>query len=160
MRHEIALMADAVGRGLVAGLAGTVAMTLSSMVEMKLRGPSASTTPAQAICKSLGLETVSEQSQQRLNNLVHWGYGTAWGAVRGVLAAAGIGGLPATLMHFGLVWGAEQVMLPKTGVAPPIREWPPEEIAVDISHHLVYAAATGAVYDALFAEHRSITRAS
>ena len=65
--------------GLVAGLAGTAAMTLSSMVEMKLRGRSASKAPAQAICKSLGLETVSEEAQTRLNNLVHWGYGTAWG---------------------------------------------------------------------------------
>lgn len=67
MRQELALLADAVGRGLVAGLAGTAAMTLSSMVEMKLRGRSASKTPAQAICKTLGLETVDDRAQERLN---------------------------------------------------------------------------------------------
>ena len=157
MRQELALLADAVGRGLVAGLAGTAAMTLSSMVEMKLRGRSASKTPAQAICKTLGLETVDDRAQERLNNLVHWGYGTAWGALRGLIAAAGVTGLPATLIHFGLVWGAEQVMLPKTGVAPPVTEQPANEIAIDAWHHLVYAQATGALYDALFAERRTIT---
>jgi hypothetical protein len=39
-------IAEAVGKGLVAGLAGTTAMTLSSTLEMKLQGREASTTPA------------------------------------------------------------------------------------------------------------------
>ena len=150
----ITTLADAVGRGFVAGLLGTAAMTLSSTVEMQLRGRSASNTPAQAICKTLGLETTSEEAQERLTNLVHWGYGTAWGAVRGLIGAAGFSGLPATLTFFGLVWAAEQMMLPKTGVAPPVTEQPPEEIAIDAWHHLVYAQATGAAYTALFSPNR------
>lgn len=143
-------MADAVGRGLVAGFIGTAAMTLSSMVEMKLRGRTASKTPAQAICKTLGLETTSDEAQQRLNNLVHWGYGTTFGAARGLMGAAGLSGLPATLVFFGLVWGAEQMMLPKAEVAPPLTEQPPEEIGVDAWHHFVYAQVTGAFCDSLF----------
>ena len=146
----ITTLADAVGRGFVAGLLGTAAMTLSSTVEMKLRGRSGSKAPAQAICKTLGLETVSNEAQQRLNNLVHWGYGTTWGAVRGLLGAAGIGGLPATLIYFGLIWAAEQMMLPKVGVASPITEQRPEEIAIDAWHHFVYAQSAGAAHDALF----------
>ncbi|MGH7826247.1 MAG: hypothetical protein ACREQ7_13870 [Candidatus Binatia bacterium] len=143
-------LADGIGKGLVAGLAGTAAMTLSSMLEMKLRGRSASKTPAQAICKALGLETVSEESQARLNNLVHWGYGTAWGSVRGMLASAGIQGHPATLLHFGLIWAGEQIMLPRVGVIPPITEQSAEEIAIDAWHHFVYAQATAGSYDWLF----------
>lgn len=150
MRNGIALIADAIGKGLVAGLAGTAAMTLSSTVEMKLRGRSGSKAPAQAICKTLGLETTSEAAQARLNNMVHWGYGTVWGAVRGLIAAGGVTGVQATLMFFGLVWAAEQVMLPKVGVAPPVTEQPPEEIAIDAWHHLAYAQAAGTVYETLF----------
>ena len=39
-------IAEAVGKGLVAGLAGTAAMILSSTLEMKLQGREASTAPA------------------------------------------------------------------------------------------------------------------
>lgn len=155
MRHIIAHLADGIGKGFVAGLVGTAAMTLSSTVEMKLRGRSASKTPAQAICRSLGLETVSEDAQERLNNLVHWGYGAAWGAARGVVETAGIGGAPATALHFSLVWGAEQIVLPGTGVAPPLTKQPIKEIAIDAWHHWVYAQATGAAYEKLFSFDRS-----
>jgi hypothetical protein len=147
---RITSLADAVGRGFVAGLVGTAAMTGSSSVEMKLRGRTASKMPAEAICKTLGLETTSEEAQERLNNLVHWGYGTTWGAVRGLIGTAGFAGLPATLIFYGLVWAAEQIMLPKMGVAPPITESPSEEIAIDAWHHFVYAQAVSTAYDALF----------
>ncbi len=50
-------LADAVGRGFIAVLLGTAGMTLSSTMEMKLRGRSGSEAPAQAICKALGIET-------------------------------------------------------------------------------------------------------
>lgn len=125
-------------------------MTISSAIEMKLRGRTASKTPAQAICKSLGLETVNEEAQARLNNLVHWGYGTAWGAVRGILEASGLHGPSATVIHFVLISAAEQTLLPQTGVAPPMTEQPAEEIAIDVWHHLVYAEGTGAAYTTLF----------
>jgi hypothetical protein len=150
MQSIISRIADGTGKGLVAGLVGPAAMTISSTIEMKLRGRSASKTPAKAICKSLGFETVSEEAQERLNNLVHWGYGTTWGAVRGVLEAIGIHGGAATLVHFALIWAAEQIMLPKAGAAPPITEQPVEEITIDAWHHAVYAGGTGAAYSALF----------
>jgi hypothetical protein len=150
MENVITRFAEGIGKGLVAGLVGTAAMTLSSTIEMKVRGRSASKTPAKAICQTLGFETVSEEAQERLNDLVHWGYGTVWGGLRGILEAAGVHGVPATVIHFGLIWAAEQVLLPQTEVAPPIFEQPPEEIAIDAWHHLVYAGGTGAAYDALF----------
>ena len=151
MQNFIGQFAEGIGKGLVAGIAGTAAMTLSSTIDMKVRGRSASNTPAQAICKSLGLETVSEESQERLNNLVHWGYGTAWGAARGALESSGVHGAAATAIHFALIWGAEQVLLPRTGAVPPLTEQPTKEIAIDALHHWVYAQATGTAYDALFA---------
>lgn len=142
-------MAAAFGKGLFAGFAGTVAMTASSTLEMKLQGRGASSAPAQAAAKVLGVEPVDKEAEARFSNLVHWGYGTAWGGARGLLAAAGLSGTKATVAHLGMVWGTAQVMLPALDVAPPLTEWGAKEIAVDAMHHLVYAAATGAAYSLL-----------
>ncbi len=142
-------VAAAFGKGLFAGAAGTAAMTASSTLEMKLRGRGASSAPADAAAKVLGVEPVDEEAQARFSNLVHWGYGTAWGGVRGLITAAGLSGTTATALHLGMVWGSEQVMLPALEVAPPLTEWGAKEIAVDALHHLVYAAATGAAYSLL-----------
>ena len=89
-------IAAAFGKGIFAGVAGTAAMTLSSTIEMNVRGRPASSTPARAAAKVLGVEPVNEDSEGRFSNLVHWGYGTAWGGARGLLAAAGLSGPAAT----------------------------------------------------------------
>lgn len=132
--------------GLAAGLLGTLAMTVSSTTEMKLRNRQASNVPAEAGTKVLGLSGFeSERAEQRFGQLVHFGYGTAWGAVRGLTGTL----LPpaaADAAHFGSVWGAEHVLLPTLELAPPATQWGTEEIAVDAFHHLVYAVATGAAY--------------
>ena len=142
-------VAAAFGKGIFAGAAGTVAMTVSSTIEMKVRGRPASSAPARAAAKVLGVEPVDEEAEARFSNLVHWGYGTVWGGPRGLLAAAGLSGPAATAAHFGVVWGSEQVMLPALGVAPPFTEWGAKEVAIDALHHLVYAGATGVAYSLL-----------
>ena len=140
-------LAVAIGRGLAAGLAGTAAMTVSSTLEARLRGRAPSTAPARATAKVLGIASFdSELAQARFNDLSHWGYGTGWGAVRGLLSAAGLSGRRATLAHGAAVYGAAQVTLPALDVAPPAVFWPAEEIAIDAFHHAIYAAATGLAY--------------
>lgn len=139
-------LAAAVGKGLAAGLAGTAVMTVSSTLEAKVRGRQASTTPARAASKVFGVVPVDEQGERRFNNLVHWGYGTSWGAVRGVFAAVGLGGVPAALAHLAVVWGGEQVVLPATGAGSPATQWGSTEVAIDVWHHVVYAAATSIAY--------------
>ena len=142
-------IAAAFGKGLFAGVAGTAAMTISSTLEAKLRGRGASTAPAQAAAKVLGVEPIDEEAMARFSNLVHWGYGTAWGGVRGLLTAAGLSGPASTAAHLGLLWGSEQVMLPVLEVAPPLPEMGLKEAGIDALHHLVYAAATGMAYSLL-----------
>lgn len=139
-------VAASVGKGLFAGAVGTAAMTVSSTAEMKIRGRAGSTAPADAAGKVLGVEPKDEVGEARFANLVHWGYGTGWGAVRGLIGAAGLEGPAATAAHFGAVWGSEQVMLPALGVAPPFWTWGAKEVGIDAFHHLVYAGATGAAY--------------
>ena len=149
MSMRLGDVAAAVGKGLFAGAIGTVAMTASSTIEMKLRDRAGSSAPARAAEKVLGVQPVDERAEARFSNLVHWGYGTAWGGVRGLIAAAGLSGPKATAAHLAAVWGSEQVMLPALDVAPPLTEWGAEEVAIDAFHHLVYAAATGVAYSLL-----------
>jgi hypothetical protein len=144
----LARVSSAAGRGLVAGLAGTAAMTLSSTVEAKWRGRAFSHAPADATAKALGIQDfVSPAAYDRFSNLAHWGYGTGWGAVRGVLRALGLGPAAATAAHGAAVWGNAQVALPALEVAPPAWLWPREEVAIDLFHHAVYALATGLAYE-------------
>lgn len=139
-------LAANVGKGLAAGLVGTAAMTVSSTLEMKLRDRGASNAPADAASKVLDIEEFrSEDAEQRFGQLVHWGYGTGWGAARGVLATF-LPPLAADAGHLAALWGSEQVMLPTLDVAPPATEWGAQEVAVDAWHHLVYVAATGLAY--------------
>jgi hypothetical protein len=140
--------ASAVGKGLAAGFAGTAAMTISSTLEARLRGRAPSSAPARATGKMLGIaEFEDARAKARFNDLSHWGYGTTWGIVRGLLATAGLTPRRATVAHGAAIYGAAQVTLPALEIAPPSVFWPKEEIAIDAFHHLVYATATGLAYE-------------
>ncbi len=139
-------VASAVGKGLFAGAAGTVLMTISSTIEAKLRDRSASSAPADAAGKVLGVQARDEEGQARFSNAVHWGYGTGWGAVRGLIALADPSPPAAAAAHWAAVWGSSLVMLPALDVAPPPWKQPPSGVAMDAFHHMVYAAGTSAAY--------------
>ena len=125
-------VASSVGRGLVAGFAGTAAMTLSSTLEAKLRGRAPSSAPARATAKALGItEFEDDIARARFNDLSHWGYGTGWGVLRGLLAATGMSPKAASALHGAAIYGAAQVTLPALDVAPPAIFWPKQEIAID-----------------------------
>jgi hypothetical protein len=143
-------LASSIGRGLVAGLIGTASMTVSSTVEARLRQRKPSSAPARATAKVLGITSFADDiAQARFNDLAHWGYGTGWGAVRGLLDAVGLPPRTATVAHGAAVWGSAQVTLPALDIAPPAIFWAPMEIAIDAFHHMVYAIATGIAYELL-----------
>jgi hypothetical protein len=141
-------VAAAIGRGLVAGFAGTAAMTISSTLESRLRGRAPSSAPARATAKMLGIKEFEDGvAEARFNDLSHWGYGTGWGVLRGLLGATGMSPQAATIAHGAAIYGAAQVTLPALEIAPPAIFWGKEEIAIDAFHHAVYAAATGLAYE-------------
>ena len=143
-------VASGIGKGLVAGFAGTAAMTVSSTLEAKVRGRAPSSAPARATTKVLGIKSFEDSiAQARFNDLSHWGYGTSWGVVRGLLDAAGVPRGKAIAAHGAAVWGSAQVTLPALDVAPPAIFWGKEEVAIDAFHHTVYALATGIAYELL-----------
>jgi len=156
LKEENALgeLANAIGKGLLAGLAGTAAITLSQMIEMKITKRQPSDAPVKVASQVTGAAPADEGQKEKLNNEIHYAYGTSWGIVRGILGLAGLKGIPATVVHFGAIWVAELIMLPKYDAAPPVIEQKPKDVAIDAFHHAVYAVAAGLAYDALDAGSR------
>jgi hypothetical protein len=147
---NVTTLARAVGQGLAAGFVGTVAMTISSTIEQKLRRREASSAPARAAERALGIASFeTPTAERRFSTLVHWGYGTGWGAARGALRAVGMSPRAATVGHFASVWGSALVTLPTFDAAPPVTMWGRREIAIDVWHHIVYVSATALAYEAL-----------
>src|SRR4029078_12943243 len=101
-----------------------------------------------ATAKVLGIKEFEDDiAAARFNDLSHWGYGTMWGVVRGLLGVTGLSPKAATATHGAAVWGSAAVTLPALEVAPPFVFWGREEVAIDLFHHAVYAIATRAAYD-------------
>lgn len=90
-----------------------------------------------------------DAARARFSNLVHWAYGSSWGAIRGALGGLGLAGPAGAATHFGALWGSELLMLPALEVAPPLSEWGSKELAIDAWHHLVYVVVTSVTYSAL-----------
>lgn len=135
------------GTGLLAGAAGTAALTVAQAVEMDLTGREASTTPAEAVEKVLGIRAIDDDHKAQLAQLVHWGYGTSWGLFRSFLDLLGVRGTDASLIHCAAVWGTALALLPGLEVAPPAHQWPAKMHVTEGVFHLIYAEAAGIVYD-------------
>ena len=82
----------------------------------------------------------------RTNNIMHWGYGIAWGGVYGTL----IGSLRSWRlwqMLFGLpfgtaVWTSSYIILPLAKLYKPMWEYDAQTLAKDLSAHLTYGLGT------------------
>jgi hypothetical protein len=143
----------AVAKGLIAGAAGTAAMTAAQTAAIKARGREGSTVPAEVgkrIIRGVLQRDVPEDKTPLLNNVMHWGYGTSWGAVYGLVE----GTVHAPPLKSGLafgtaVWAAGLVGLPAMRLAPPVWEYPPLELALEVGYHLVYGVAAAFAFAAL-----------
>jgi hypothetical protein len=144
--------AGRIGLGLTAGAIGTAAMTAIQMLEMKFSDREPSTMPADAVDELVDVAPQDEEKRQNFSNLVHWGYGTSLGALRGMIAGLPITTAQANVLFFGTIWGAPMVYLPALDLADPPTEWEPKQIAIDFAHHVVYAATVAAAWNLLSRE--------
>ena len=145
----VAELAGAIGKGLMAGAAGTLAITLSQMIEMKITGRKPSEAPADAAEKILEVKPETEEDNHQFAQQIHWAYGTSWGVPRGILSLFGLKGLPATAIHFATIYSTALIMPSSLKVAPPLREWSAKEFVIDALHHAVYVVVAGLVFDAM-----------
>jgi hypothetical protein len=156
----------AVVRGLVAGAVGTAAMDLLQFARYKLGGGEErllawefsaglkdwEQAPAPA---HIGKRVVEGVFQRQLpperaaltNNLVHWGYGIAWGGLFGLVE----GSVRSPKVHHGLalgatVWTASYIFLPLAKLYRPIWEYDVKVLAKDLGDQLVYGLGTAGAY--------------
>jgi hypothetical protein len=117
---------------------------------MAVSGREASQVPGQVGAHLLpGQDPGSPADVARLNAPVHWMHGISMGAVRGALDVAGLRGADASVAHFLMLWSGDAALYRALGVADVPWRWEADELASDVLHKGVYAAVTGAVYDAL-----------
>ncbi|HEX4467139.1 MAG TPA: hypothetical protein VH025_08115 [Solirubrobacteraceae bacterium] len=146
---------DAISRGLIATAAGTAAMTLAQISAQRLLGTSPSEAPArvaQKVLKKARSRGVPRRERGKLNQTMHWLYGTGWGVPLGLASASGaLGATPSspsgatalTGAAFGLgVWSVGLIELPALDVAPPVWRQDAGGVALDVGMHLVYGIAT------------------
>jgi hypothetical protein len=135
-------------RGLLAGVAGTAAMTAVQTGYYKATGAEPSSTPAEVgkrIIRGVLQRSFDDRHENALNHAMHWAYGTGWGALYGLAARR-----PTRGLAFGaLVWGASLVELPAMKLAPPVWEMEPASVAPDLGFHLVFGAAVALSHRAL-----------
>lgn len=140
------------GRGILAGLAGTAVMTVfQKLIEMPLTGRAESYAPADFVQKVLPVHPTSAQGRKRLNYATHFiPLGGMWGAAYGLAAAAGLRGQKAVNTVFGLMYTGDVLLNTALGLYEP-RKWSPKDWTIDIVDKYVQAAATGAVFDRILA---------
>lgn len=151
-------------RGLVAGAAGTAAMTAWQGAAARLRagddddpgGEGSERDPwQQAPAPAKVAREISVRLLARvppadriplLINVMHWSYGSAWGGMYGVVSARSAAQAPLRRgMLFGAaVWGMSYAQLVPLGIYQPPWRYSPAELALDLSYHLVYGVGTAA----------------
>jgi len=140
----------AAGRGAVAGLAGTAAMTaFQLLVEMRVTGREESYAPATLVMKLLPIAPKRKRDRRRLNYVAHFAVGLTWGVGHGLIATrAGLRGQGAIAAVFGALYSGDVIANTALGLERPWR-WSGGELAVDVIDKLVLAETTGIVFDRL-----------
>ncbi len=136
-------VASAVGKGLIAGVVGTVALTATQLLAQRLFNEEESTAAADAAEKVVGITPRGEAEKERLNYLAHFAYGAIWGVPRALMELFGLRGWRADAAHFAAVQAGAASMLPALDLAPPPTEWPKKQIGIETLYHAVYASTTG-----------------
>jgi hypothetical protein len=147
MRTQRASTASFVGRGILAGVAGTAVMTaFQQFVEMPLTGRQPSYAPADFAERVLPVGTSTARGRARLNWATHFALGGMWGTAYGLVASAGLRGQQAALGVFGLVYTSDVALNTALGLYQP-GAWTAQDWLVDVVDKLLQAEATGAIFD-------------
>jgi len=149
--YQQLVLGRAVGTGVVAGLAGVAVMTVAEKAEQALTGRPDSLVPGRAAERVLGLSAADDRALRRRMWGMHVGMAAGAGALRGVMAFAGLRGPWASAMFTVVRLTVDQTVENWTGVGAPPWTWPRDELLVDVAGKAVYAFTAGAVADRLAA---------
>ena len=141
-------------RSVLAGSAGTAALTLAYALERRLRsrrGPldyDDSLVPGQIVASIMHLPHVTAREDRDLGLALRWSYGSAFGIWHGVLRRRVQEPWASTLFG-GTLMSATLSLFPLLGRTPPPWRWPPDVIATSLGTHVAYVVAVAAVDDAI-----------
>jgi hypothetical protein len=142
-------------RSILAGSAGTAALTLSYEVERRLRprqqGPldyDDSLVPGQIVAAIMHLGKVTARGDEELGLALRWGYGSAFGIWHGLLRRR-VAEPWASALFGATLMTATLTLFPLLGRTPPPWRWPPDVIATACGTHAAYVIAVGIVDDTL-----------
>jgi hypothetical protein len=142
-------------RSVLAGTAGTAAMTLEYETERRVRhnhrGPldyDDSLVPGKIVASIMHLGRVTDREDNELGLALRWGYGSAFGIWHGWLRRR-MSEPWASLIFGATLMTATFSLFPLLGRTPPPSEWPPDVMATSIGSHAVYVLAVATVDDAL-----------
>ena len=139
--------ATVLGRGVLAGLVGTVVMTaFQKLVEMPVTQREESYAPADFAENVLPVHPTTPAGRRRLNLTTHFALGGMWGTAYGIAAAKGLRGQKAVNTVFAAVYTGDVLLNTVLGLYQPTR-WTAKDWAVDLVDKYVQAQATGAVFD-------------
>jgi hypothetical protein len=138
-------------RSILAGAAGTAAMSLAYQVEHRLRprvaGPldyDDSLVPGEIVKGIMHLPNVTDSEEHELGLGLRWSYGSAFGLWHGLLRRR-IGEPGASVAFGATLMTATLTLFPLLGRTPPPWRWPPSVIASAFGTHAIYVAAVAAV---------------
>lgn len=142
-------------RSVLAGTAGTAAMTAAYALEHRLRprhpGPldyDDSLVPGRIVASIMHLGQVSGREEQELGLALRWTYGSGFGLAHGLLRRRAPE--PAATIAFATaLLTMTMTMFPLLGRTPPPWRWPRTFLATSIATHAVYALAVAEVDDRL-----------
>ena len=134
-------------RSILAGTAGTAALTLSYATERRLRhrrqGPldyDDSIVPGQIVASVMHLGQVSGREDRELGSILRWSYGSAFGIWHGLLRHR-LSEPGAAAVFAGTLMSATLSLFPILGRTPPPWRWPPDVMATCLGTHAAYVAA-------------------
>ena len=138
-------------RSVVAGTAGTAALTLSYSAGRRLRpghdGPldyDDSLVPGQIVASIMRLPQMTAREYQQLGTALRWGYGSAFGLAHG-LVRRWIREPAASAIFAGTLMGATFSLFPLLGNTPPPWRWPVDVIATSLGTHAAYVFVVASI---------------
>lgn len=149
-------------RSVVAGAAGTAALTLAYTVERRTRGRHRgpldyddSLVPGQIVAGIMHLPHVTPSEDEDLGLALRWSYGSVFGVWHGLLRRR-VGEPWATVIFAATLMSATFSLFPLLGRTPPPWRWPPDVMRTCLGTHAAYVAAVALTDDAL-APHTTTT---
>lgn len=138
-----------IGRGILAGVAGTIVMTaFQKLIEMPITGRADSYAPAHFAERILPVSPSTPRGRTQLNYATHFALGGMWGTAYGIAANAGLSGQKAVHLVFATVYTGDVILNTALGLYQPTT-WSTEDWIVDLVDKYVQAQATGLIFDHL-----------